>query len=788
MVSETRQESKALKTGWPQSVVGKEASRLVERRDLINIAILTAIALVIGVYLIATTVLIARDGAMHIEYAKSISSDSVGAVHEMYYSAGYPFLIHLMHKVTGLFNDTESIQGWILSAQLVSLLSKVIASVALYLVGRCLVGSRMSFWGVLILSILPDSAAFGSDALPEWPHLMFLTTGFLLLLLGAQYRKSWMFGWAGIMAGLGYLVRTEGCQLILYGSAWLSFNLVRPQGKMKRAKAAGALILLLAGFALIAVPYMRSEGYVFPEQGMWKLPASLSFSDSSLSPIINANRCLAGLSIRGITGNETLITNMSETLVYYFVPGLLIGCYFYFRKQSKTMEQTFFAAAFIIVNIAILLWQSSCRDFLSRRHTLALVVFTIFYIPIGLHTIARWLSERNPKNNVSMQKNVQQWFSILLVIGMAICLPKLLRPMRIDKQGYLDAAIWLKENTKPEDIIAVPDNRISFYAERKGYLCEEDVDTGVTASDVMKTAIKQAETTKNRNNFSASVFIVKTVKVDTKTMLAGTVEYPSSRKGFPLAEISRYSSLKNLVGYWPDGTIEDLSVYNNTTTLCGDLSCVESKYGQCYSLTDNSDGYVNCGNSPVLNPTNAVSLSVMVYPTSASRGSIVTKNGPYAMEYLGDGKIRTGIYAGFPPTWTHAVTTSSLALNTWHHVVMTYDGAYMKTYLNNKMGGTAVAKSGQMALTESPVFIGYGGAGFNRYFKGMIDEVMIFQKALSEDEINALNEMVESRTAPTFGANVNANPILDCWKIEREYSVWVDERKKKKRLYIYKIE
>jgi len=440
--------------------------RLLEKRDLVNISVLLAIALVIGVYLIATTVLIAKDSTLYIECARQIADNPVEAVRNMPPCPGYPFLIYLMHKVTGLFNETGSIQEWIISAQLVSLLSKVIASVALYFVGSYFVGPSISFWGVLILSILPDSAAFGSDALPEWPHLMFLTTGFLLLLLGAQYRKNWMFGWAGIIAGLGYLVRSEGCQLILYGSAWLLFNLVRPQGKMKRTKAAGALILLLAGFAVIAVPYMRSKGYVFPEQGIWKLSKLLSISNDNIDFALSTNMYLSGLSIKGVIGNETLITNMCETLVYYFVPALLIGCYYYFRKQSKTMEQTFFAAAFVILNVAVLCWQSS--RFLSRRHTLALVVFTIFYIPIGLHTIACWLSERSPKNNVSMQKNRQHWFLVLLVIGMAICLPKLLRPMRIDKQGYLDAAMWLKENTKPEDIIAVPDKRISFYAERKG--------------------------------------------------------------------------------------------------------------------------------------------------------------------------------------------------------------------------------------------------------------------------------------------------------------------------------
>jgi hypothetical protein len=461
---------------WMKSI-SEEASRLVKRQYLINIAILTAVALVIGIYLIATTVLISKDGVFYIECARQIADRHVEAVRNMLPCPGYPFLICLTHKVTGLFNDTESIQGWIISAQAVSLLSKVIASVALYFVGSYFVGPGMSFWGVLILSILPDSAAFGSDALTEWPHLMFLATGFLLLLLGAQYRKSWMFGWAGIIAGLGYLVRSEGCQLILYGSAWLLFNLIRPQGKMKRTKAAGALILLLAGFAVIAIPYVWSKGYVFPDQRMWKLPAFSSFSNGNYSPFVNADICLAGLSIEGVIGNETLITNMCETLVYYFTPALLIGCYYYFRKQSKTLEQTFFAAALIIFNVVMLCWQSS--RFLSRRHTLALVTFTIFYIPIGLHTIACWLSERSPKNNVSMQKNRQQWFLVLLAIGMAVCLPKLLRPMRIDKQGYLDAAMWLKENTKLEDIIAVPDKRISFYAERKGLAYDKNVPKGV---------------------------------------------------------------------------------------------------------------------------------------------------------------------------------------------------------------------------------------------------------------------------------------------------------------------
>jgi hypothetical protein len=437
-----------------------EKNRLVERQDFVHIAVLVIITLVIGVYLIATTVLISKDGTLYIACARKTVDIGVQA-------PGYPFSIYLMHKAAGVFYDTQSLQGWIISAQAVSLLSKLIAVIALYFVGSYFVGSRLSFWGVLILSILPDSVSYGSDALTDWPNIMFLATGFLLLLSGVRYRKPWIFGCAGIAGGFGYLVRPECGQVVLYGIAWLLFNIIRPQDKMKRTKAAGALLLLLAGFGIIAVPYMQSKGYVFPEQPIWKLPALLSMSYDNIGSALNTNMYLAGLSIGKIIGNNTLVNNMCETLLYYFVPALLTGSYYYFRRQPKKVEQTFFAAAFIVVNVAIALWQSSYRGLaLSRRYTLPLVAFTIFYIPVGFHIIACWLGTKG----VAVEKNVRRWFFILIVIGIGICATKLvmITPLRWEKQGYRDAAEWLSKNTDPTDIVAVPDMRIIFYAERKG--------------------------------------------------------------------------------------------------------------------------------------------------------------------------------------------------------------------------------------------------------------------------------------------------------------------------------
>jgi 4-amino-4-deoxy-L-arabinose transferase-like glycosyltransferase len=446
-----------------------EKKQLLEKQDFVNIAILTAVILAVGIYLICTTVLIAKDGTLYIDCAKQfVANNLVEVVRNIPVCSGYPFLIYLMHKTAGLFTHTESLQSWIVSAQAVSLLSKLIASAALYFAGSYFAGRKAAFWGVLILSILPDSAEYGSDALTEWPQLMFLASGFLLLLLGTQHRKSWMFGWAGIATGLGYLVRPECGQVVLYGSVWLLFNLVRPQGKMRRTKAAGALILLLAGFLVIAIPYMRSKGYVFPKQGIWKLPAVLSVNDNTNSAC-DTNVCVAGIYTSKTMGNKTLTKNICETLMYYFVPGLLIGCWYYFRKQSKSTEQAFYAAAFIILNIVLLSWQISHRHFLSRRHTLALVAFTAFYIPIGIEIIAGWISERTAKGKpFDSAQDRQRWFYILLIIGIAICLPKLLKFIDTPKYGYKDVAMWLNKNTASTDIIAVPDMRIVFYAERKG--------------------------------------------------------------------------------------------------------------------------------------------------------------------------------------------------------------------------------------------------------------------------------------------------------------------------------
>ncbi|MCK4792681.1 MAG: hypothetical protein KAV87_53620, partial [Desulfobacteraceae bacterium] len=157
--------------------------------------------------------------------------------------------------------------------------------------------------------------------------------------------------------------------------------------------------------------------------------------------------------------------------MWFFVPALLIGVYRYFREQSWREPKKFFTTALIALNILLMILLHCNYGYMSRRHTLTLVVFTIFYVPAGLQMLASLLQgkfSKKTEQSSAGKANKQFWFLVLLVIGISICIPKLLTPIRAKKQSYRDAAQWLARHTNENDIIAVPDTRISFYSGRKG--------------------------------------------------------------------------------------------------------------------------------------------------------------------------------------------------------------------------------------------------------------------------------------------------------------------------------
>jgi hypothetical protein len=439
---------------------------LIDSRHKTHIIILTLISMIVGLYFVSTLVLIAHDGVVYIDIARQMDDGSYPPASGRVQAPGYSFLIYLTHKAVSLFANTRSLDGWILSGQLVSLLSKTAALVIVYYIGCYFVGAGFSFWGNLILSLLPDSVCLGCDVLSDWTHILFLAAGFLLLLLGVESRRHILFCCAGMVTGCGYLVRPECSQVMIYGGLWLLVEFIRPRRNIKRIEPVIASFLFVLGFGLVAFPYIKSSGYLFPEHLMFKLPLSRLQGDSVLWPGMQ----MASFPFGKTVGGETTLVNLCEILVYYFFPAMVIGVYYYFRYWHKSKQQVFFAVLFILVNLILVGWLSSYMKVLSRRYVLPLTALTVFYIPVGISYIARRLKRVSAGGDTSEPRRMEFHFYLLIAIGLGICAAKLMRaaPLRRDKQGYLQAVEWLSVNTSAEDKIAVSDMRIAFYAQRQG--------------------------------------------------------------------------------------------------------------------------------------------------------------------------------------------------------------------------------------------------------------------------------------------------------------------------------
>src|SRR5204863_3719140 len=76
-----------------------------------------------------------------------------------------------------------------------------------------------------------------------------------------------------------------------------------------------------------------------------------------------------------------------------------------------------------------------------------------------------------------------------------------------------------------------------------------------------------------------------------------------------------------------------------------------------------------------------------------------------------------------------------LPLNAWSHLAATYDGSAVRLYLNGAQVASTPA-SGAAQTSSSPFRIG-GDSVWGEYFKGLIDEVRVYNRALTAAQIQA---------------------------------------------------
>jgi nitrogen fixation protein FixH len=103
-------------------------------------------------------------------------------------------------------------------------------------------------------------------------------------------------------------------------------------------------------------------------------------------------------------------------------------------------------------------------------------------------------------------------------------------------------------------------------------------------------------------------------------------------------------------------------------------------------------------------------------------------------------------HVGVPAGFEYFNGTTSVQTNTWYHVAMTYDGGYLKLYVNGNQDGS-LAVSGPILVANNPFRIGSGGPGpWN--FSGRVDELSLYDRALSVAEIQEIYNAGDSGKCP----------------------------------------
>ena len=205
-------------------------------------------------------------------------------------------------------------------------------------------------------------------------------------------------------------------------------------------------------------------------------------------------------------------------------------------------------------------------------------------------------------------------------------------------------------------------------------------------------------------------------------------------------------SSSDLVGLWSfDGNADDSSGYDNHGTIYGAIYNPDQWGGEALSF-DGLDDYVDCGVEVDDSFTTSITLEAWIMPASQQNGGIISNDITYSSKkgydfflWYGNavnGRLYIDFGNGFSLGRTSWPIPSSDWYNQWHHVAATWDGIWIKLYAD----GSKVAEveySGSYSDPGKNTFIGAINylTPAHYYFNRLIDEVRIYNYALSPDTI-----------------------------------------------------
>jgi hypothetical protein len=259
------------------------------------------------------------------------------------------------------------------------------------------------------------------------------------------------------------------------------------------------------------------------------------------------------------------------------------------------------------------------------------------------------------------------------------------------------------------------------------------------------------------------------------TLLFVVTSIPMSAQAVLLKTHSSLGLTDGLIAYYSfdDGAGTDTSGNSHNGVIHGTPETVDGVIGKALKF-DGVEDYIEVANSPALNPSQ-MTLSAWINPLDISQPVfghkhyiVVSKEIQYEIAVLGqpqDSAVTSEVAFGLNPRWLWYGSNHLVELGEFIHIAVTFDSSFKAAFYVNGAKTRELQYPGGISPTNNCLRIGARGCD-SRYnfqpfafFNGLIDEVSIYDRALSTDEVQALHQKATPALVDTDG-----DGIFDNWE------------------------
>jgi fibro-slime domain-containing protein len=211
----------------------------------------------------------------------------------------------------------------------------------------------------------------------------------------------------------------------------------------------------------------------------------------------------------------------------------------------------------------------------------------------------------------------------------------------------------------------------------------------------------------------------------------------------PTTSTSISGPTSGLVAYYPfDGDYNDRSGNGNNGTAKGSMSFAPGVIAQGANFDGKS--WIEVNDSSSLDLSTAFTLSTWLNKTDAGTAgwavvlckgdtSALDNSTPYALDHTPDG-LQPSVRLTKDNSYTNIDSAVRVDFKKWYLLSVTWDGQNVKFYIDGVLKDTRTWQ-GTLPNSSAKLLIGSDPAGATEYFRGVMDDLRIYNRALSAAEI-----------------------------------------------------